>query len=123
MKERDAYRFQLPNGKQIAVWCERPQFPVVGEQETASGLKTVWGERPFVQPELVWKRQPDGSEVASGWKSYIEQGVVSTKGSFRDGGTSEYVLYVDQWQFSIIEELSAKGDLPVTIKVVVKPKP
>jgi hypothetical protein len=120
MKKDEAQNFQLPNGKIIAVWCERPDFPTIGEQATASGLKTAWGERPFIRPELVMKRQPDGSEVASGWKSYIEQGSVITYGSTR---TSEYILYVDKWQFSIIEDLAAKGDLPVTIKVTERPKP
>jgi len=118
MKEGDAQRFQLPDGKEIAVWCERPGFPIGGEQQTKSGLKTAWGERPFVQPELVLKMQPDGSEVVSGWKSYIEQGAVITRGS----DTSEYILYENLWQFSITEDLRAASDLPVTIKIVSRPK-
>lgn len=118
MHEGDAYRFQLPGGKIIAVWCERPDFPIGGEQSTASGLKTAWGERPFHQPELVMKRQPDGSEVADGWKSYIRQGSVITYTGKR---TSEYILFVDKWQFSITEDLSAPHDLPVTIKVIEAP--
>ena len=93
-------------------------MPIGGEQQTKSGLKTAWGERPFVQPELVLKMQPDGSEVVSGWKSYIEQGAVITRGS----DTSEYILYENLWQFSITEDLRAASDLPVTIKIVSRPK-
>jgi len=119
MKQGDAQCFILPNGKSIAVWCERPPFPTVGEQRTASGLKTGWGEKPFVRPQIVWKAQADGSQVASGWDSYIEQGSVITHGSTQ---TSEYILYVGNWQFSIIEDLAAKPDLSVTIQVIERPR-
>jgi hypothetical protein len=120
MHNGDARKFRLPGGKVIAVWCERPEFPTAGEQTTASGLKTGWGERPFVRPELLWKSQPDGSQVATGWKSYIAQGSVITSGSTH---TSEYILFVDGWQFSIIEDLASTPTLSVTIKIIPKPSP
>jgi len=112
MKKGDAVSYQLPSGKVVAVWCHKSAE--LGEQRTASGLKTVWGEKPFKQPDIRWKHLANGSEQAAGWDSYIRQGSVITRGD----ETSEYILYVDQWQFSIIEDLRAKPSLPVTIKVV-----
>jgi hypothetical protein len=29
MKKGDAYEFQLPSGRTVAVWCERPKFGAV----------------------------------------------------------------------------------------------
>jgi hypothetical protein len=55
-----------------------------------------------------------GGETDAGWDSYIRQGSVITTGS----ETSEYILFVDHWKFSIIEDLKATSSLPVTIKVV-----
>src|SRR2546427_8439541 len=44
MQKGDAHEFQLPDGKTVAVWCERPGFGMIlGEQTTRSGLKTAWG--------------------------------------------------------------------------------
>ena len=118
MREDDAYQFQLPGGKTVAVWCERPPaMMMMGEQTTASGLKTAWGERPFVRPESLEKQVGPNSYELAGWKSYISQGAVTT-----DTGamTSEYVLYVADLQFSIIEDLKTTNALPVTIRIIKK---
>jgi hypothetical protein len=118
MREGDAYQFQLAGGKTIAVWCERPpDTMMLAEQRTASGLKTAWGERPFVQPEPLQKQIGPNSYELAGWKSYISQGAVTTS---TRSMTSEYVLYVDDMQFSIIEDLKATNALPVTIRITKK---
>lgn len=57
MQKGDAYEFQLPNGKMVAVWCEQPEFGMMwGEQATKSGLKTAWGERAFKRPESLMRQ-------------------------------------------------------------------
>jgi len=112
MNDGDAIRYKLPSGKVVAVWCERRNDS--SEQRTASGLKTAWGEQPFHQPDLIMKPLSGGGETDAGWDSYIRQGSVITTGS----ETSEYILFVDHWKFSIIEDLKATSSLPVTIKVV-----
>ena len=111
----DAYTFELPNEKTVAVWCVRDEG--IAEQTTASGLKTRWGEQPFVRPKIRWKNHEDGGRVSDGWESYIESGGVSTSTRSK---TSEYVLYVDGWKFSIIEDLAAEDRLPVKIRIVAR---
>ncbi len=109
----DGYTFQLPNQKAVAVWCVRDRG--MAEQRTASGLKTRWGERPFVQQEVRWKEREGGGRVPNGWESYIESGGVTTSTRSK---TSEYVLYVGEWKFSIIEDLATEDRLPVQIRIV-----
>ena len=56
MHKGEAYEFQLPDGKTMAVWCEQPEFGIMlGEQTTKSGLKTAWGERAFRRPESLMR--------------------------------------------------------------------
>ena len=117
MREHDAYVFQLPDGKTVAVWCERPEFGfMAAEQATKSGLKTAWGERPFKRPKPLQKQVGPNSYESAGWQSYITQGSVTTTGD----DTSEYELFVGDLRFSIVEDLQATGSLPVTINVTRK---
>jgi hypothetical protein len=113
MREGDALEFELPNGKTVAVWCERPGL-VLGEQTTASGLKTAWGERPFKKPEVVREQIAPNSYRLAGWKSYISQGAVTTSTGDQ---TTESLLYVGDLEFSIIENLRGTPSLPVTIRI------
>jgi len=117
MHQGSACVFQLPDGKKVAVWCERPDFGMMaGEQTTKSGLKTAWGERPFKRPEPLQQQIGPNSYTYAGWKSYIEQGAVTTTGD----ETSEYELFVGDLRFSITEDLRATNSLPVTIKITRK---
>jgi hypothetical protein len=119
MREGDAYEVQLPDGKMVAVWCERqaPWFPSA-EQTTASGLKTVWGERAFKRPESLYEQIGTNSYRFAGWQSYISQGAVTTIA----GETTERALYVSNWRFRIVEDLAEIGSLPVTITITTWPK-
>src|SRR4051812_28666007 len=79
MQKGDAYVFRLPDGKSVAVWCERPRhIMMLAEQETRSGLKTAWGERPFKRPKAVRQQVGPNSYALAGWQSYIAQGSVTT---------------------------------------------
>lgn len=99
MHKGDAYEFRLPDGKTVAVWCERPRFGIMlGEQTTKSGLKTAWGERAFKQPEPLMTQVGPNSYESAGWKSYIVQGTVATTGD----RTSEYELFVGDLRSSRI---------------------
>jgi hypothetical protein len=114
MKEHDAVIFILPGQKPVSVWCYKPEdrFPLA-EQETKSGLKTSWGEKPWIKPRMKWKSLGRNSDTGDGWDTYIEMGGVVTTGDRQ----SDYTLYVDALKFSIIEDLSATNALPVTIRV------
>jgi hypothetical protein len=117
MHKGDAYEFQLPDGKTVAVWCEQPGSDMMlAEQTTKSGLKTEWGERAFRRPELLMQQTGPNSCKSADWKSYIVQGSVVTSGD----RTSEYELFVGDLRFAIIEDLRATAALPVTIKVTRK---
>ena len=117
MKKGDAYEFGLPDGKTVAVWCERPGFGVMlAEQTTKSGLKTAWGERAYKRPKLLMRQTAQNTYESAGWKSYIVQGAVTTAGD----ETTEYELFVGDLRFSIIEDLRATESLPVTIRVTRK---
>jgi hypothetical protein len=111
----DAYVYQLPNGKSVAIWCGRPGLLGGMFDDSKSGLDIAWGERPFKQPPLVRKGTgPDPDQMV--WKSYIEQGPVVTSGS----SSRERELFVGDLQLSIIEDLTATGSLPVTVSVAKK---
>jgi len=117
MKKGDAYEFGLPDGKTVAVWCERPGFGVMlAEQTTKSGLKTAWGERAYKRPQLLMRQTAQNTYESAGWKSHIVQGAVRTAGD----ETTEYELFVGDLRFSIIEDLRATESLPVTIRVTRK---
>jgi len=113
MKEHDAVIFILPGQKPVSVWCYKPEdrFPLA-EQETKSGLKTSWGEKPWIKPRMKWKSLGGNSYTGDGWDTFIEMGGVTT-----GDRQSDYTLYVDTLKFSIIENLSATNALPVTIRV------
>jgi len=114
MKEHDAVIFILPDQKPVSVWCYRPEDRAgLAEQETKSGLKTSWAEKPWIMPRMKWKDLGGGSFQGDGWDTYIEFGGVTT----RAGDYSDYTLYVGQLKMNIIENLTATNALPVTIKV------
>jgi hypothetical protein len=114
MKKGESYEFQLPDGKMVAVWCERPKAGTTpGEQTTGSGLKTAWGEHPFKQPEPMMQKAGSNSWVMAGWKTYIVPGAVTAGGE----GKSEYELFVDDLRFRVAEDLGATNGLPVTFKI------
>lgn len=115
MEAGDALRFELPGGKIVAVWCEGGlQGLWAAEQTTDSGLKTCWGEVPFKHVGYKKVRKSRGSMELGETNSYIKQGAVITD---TGKGTSTYQLFVAEWEFNIIEDLRAKGNLPITIRV------
>ena len=115
MEAGDAFQFELPNGKIVAVWCGAAKNFMAAEQATSSGLKTSWGEQPFKHVRYKRVPRPDGGHVLGEADSYIKQGPVVTSGA---DATSTYKLFVGQWEFDIVEDLKAKNSLPVTIRVV-----
>ncbi len=114
MKEDDAVIFILPQQRPFSVWCYRPDdfFPLA-EQTTKSGLKTEWGEKPWIKPRMKYKSIGGNSYTGDGLDSYIELGGVVTWGDRE----SDYALYIDRLKVDIIEELSATNALPVKIRI------
>lgn len=99
----------LPNGKDVAFWCEGGHLFLDN-----TGLTLDWAEKPFQQLEINRKRLPNGSEVLTGWKSYIRQGRVTT--SSNEPG-SERELFVDKYRVVLKDNGDVKGTLPVTVLV------
>jgi hypothetical protein len=114
MKEHDAVIFILPQQRSLSVWCYKPDdfFPLA-EQTTKSGLKTDWGEKPWIKPRMKYKSIGGNSYTGNGLDSYIELGGVVTTVDRQ----SDYTLYVDRLKVSIIENLSSTNTLPVKIRV------
>jgi hypothetical protein len=106
MKNGDARQFKLPGGKAVVVWCEKPRGDPLAP--AASELRMGWGERIYQEPQ--WN--PGASD------SYIRQRSFSVWLQ----RTAVRVLSVDEWQFTIYEDLKAKDSLPVTIDVTARPQ-
>ncbi|MGV3757328.1 MAG: hypothetical protein ACO1QS_18265 [Verrucomicrobiota bacterium] len=120
LKENDAIVFILPDKKTFSVWCYRmDDRGFAAEQTTKSGLKTSWAEKPWIQLRSKWKDLGGGSYQGDGYDSYIEHGGVST----RLGETSDYTLYIHPLKISIIEDLKATNNLPVTIRMIKSNRP
>ena len=114
MKEDDAVVFILPQQRSVSVWCHKPDDHFsLAEQTTKSGLKTEWGEKPWIRPRMKYKRIGENSFTGDGWDSYIQMGGVVTTGDKE----SDYTLYVDRLKVNIVEDLSATNALPVKIRV------
>ena len=114
MKEHDAVIFILPQQRPVSVWCYRPdERTPLAEQRTKSGLKTAWGEKPWIRVRTRWRSLDGTSRAADGWDSYIQMGGVTTVGDRQ----SDYRLYVGDLRLNIIEDLRATNGLPVTIRV------
>jgi len=114
MAKDDACIFILPNNKSVSVWCcKSDDFLHSTVSQAKSGLTIAWGEKPWIQPTMRYRKLGNNSYEGDGWDSYIEQGKVVTRGS----ETIEYTLFVDKWRITITEELSAKDRLPVTITI------
>src|SRR5262245_12251541 len=113
MQPGDAYVYQLPDGKSVAIWCEQPgPLGAMFSDDSKSGLDIGWGEKPFKQPPLVRKGTgPDPNELV--WKSYITQGAVIYSGDH----SREHELFVGDLRLSILLDLTAKGSLPVTVDI------
>lgn len=109
LSEGEALRIILPNGKEVAVWCEAPSAMLA---QTRPRLN--WGERPFEQLDLSWVQLPDGGQVADEWISYIRQGVVRTWSVDSD---AERELFVDPYCVIVRDKLMPGGKLALTIKV------
>ena len=101
MEVGDVLRFELPWGKQIAVWCGAGKMAfAAAEQATASGLKTDLGEAPFKSCDE---------------DSYIRFDSVTTDTRQR---VSTYRLFIGRWEFDIVEDLESEDALKVTIRIV-----
>ena len=114
----DAATFELPDGKQVAVWCMNGRWWTggrwwAGEETTASGLKTNWGEKPYTRLPLEAEQERDRPAARRRVGSYVKFAGVTTAA----GETATYHLLVDQWQLDIIEDLQAENTLPVTIRI------
>ena len=114
MKEHDAVVFILPQQRSFSVWCYKADDLGFGaEQTTKSGLKTSWGEKPWINLRMKRKRIGVNSYTGDGWDSYIQMEGVVTTGDKQ----SDYTLYVDRLKINLIEDLSATNALPVRIRV------
>ena len=120
----DATIFELPDGKQVAVWCMNGRWWTGerwwdGKETTASGLKTNWGEKPFTRLPLEAEQERHAPAARRRVVSYVKYAGVTTV----EDETATYHLLVDQWQFDIVEDLQAENALPVTIRIAKRATP
>lgn len=89
--------FVLPNGKEVAVWNEKPgRFDLPGP---LGGNRMGYGERPFRQLDQFEEiRLPGGGTTRGESLSYIKPGPVFDGGS---GKPSTYLLFVDGYRISL----------------------
>ena len=85
MKKGDAFRLRMPDGLELAFWCESQDFPVA-EQTTSSGLDLGWGEKPFRFSPVVYERDSDEKKAST--HILFEGCLLYTSPSPRDLSTS-----------------------------------
>lgn len=108
LKKGEAAILTLPNGRNVAFWCESGTF------FDNTGLALNWAERPFQRLKCNRKRMPDGSEVLTDWKSYIRQGTVTT---WSGEHGSERELFVEKYRVTLRDSGDVKGVMPVTVRI------
>jgi HEAT repeat protein len=94
--------FVLPNGKEVAVWNEKPDG--LDLSGLYGGVSMNYGERPFRKIEFEEITLPSGGTTSGEALSYIRQGPVLDGG---EGKPSTYVLFVDDYRLSL-EQIQLK---------------
>jgi HEAT repeat protein len=109
----DALRFELPNGKEVALWCAGT--PPIGQALGGGTLSVSWGEKPFRSEPLKYRKMPDGSRVVEGDASYIRMGGVTTSSNRPDWCGRE--LFVGDYCILLDENKGEEGKLALTVRI------
>ncbi|NQT16995.1 MAG: HEAT repeat domain-containing protein [Planctomycetes bacterium] len=109
----DALRFELSDGKEVAVWCSGT--PVIGQAFGQGALAISWGEKPFRSSPLKYRKMPDGGRVVEGDDSYIRMGGVTT--SSNRPAWFQRDLYVGKYRILLDENRGEEGKLALTVRV------
>jgi len=107
MQKGDAYRLRMPDGQELAFWCDAQDFPLA-EQTTNSGLDLSWGEKPFKHSPVVYDRHNDKEKSTT---HIIFEGVAT------NSKTSESSFIVGKWFITLAEDIQSSNGLPVTVTV------
>jgi len=113
MDSGDALRFQLPNGKEVAVWCRGT--PSIGQALGQGALTVFWGEKPFRSAPLKYRKLRDGFRVVEGVDSYIRSGGVTT--SSTRPGWCERELFVEGYRILLDEGPGEEGKLALKVQI------
>jgi HEAT repeat protein len=103
----DALRFELPNGKELAVWCSGT--PIIGRSFGQGALTISYGEKPFRSSPLRYRKMPDGTRVVEGDDSYIRSGGVTTSSDRPEWRQRD--LFVGNYRILLVENKGEKGKL------------
>jgi len=109
----DALRFELPNGKEVALWCDGT--PPIGQAVGGGTLSVSWGEKPFRSSPLKYRKMPDGSRVVEGDDSYIRMGGVTTSSHHPDWCQRD--LFVGDYCILLDENKGEEGKLALTVQI------
>ena len=109
----DAMRFELPNGKELAVWCSGT--PVIGQAFGQGALTISYGEKPFRSSPLKYRKMPDGSRVVEGDDSYIRSGGVTT--SSNRPAWCQRDLFVGSYCILLEEDEGKEGKLSLNVQI------
>ena len=107
MKKGDAFRLRMPDGLELAFWCESQDFPVA-EQTTSSGLDLGWGEKPFRFSPVVYERDSDEKKAST---HILFEGVAT------NSQTSESSFTIGDCRVVLSEDIKSSNGLPVKITV------
>lgn len=113
MDSGDAMRFQLPNGKELAVWCSGTPF--IGQVLGQGTLTISYGEKPFRSSPVKYRKMPDGSRVVEGDDSYIRSGGVAT--SSNSTGWCQRDLFVGKYRILLEENEGKEGKLSLKVQI------
>ena len=111
LKAGDAYVFELPNGKTVAVWCENRGG--IARAVRGHDLDISYGEKPFQTLEYERIPLPEGNGYTSGdLISYIR-----SSGTTESGDEFEYVLYVGEYRIGLKEKGVGDDGIPLVVTV------
>jgi len=110
LKPGDTYTFKLPNGKTIAVWCEK--YSEIMSSMFDSDIDLCYGEKPFQKLEYERIKLRNGGYTFGELISYIRADC-----TIQSGDEFTYILYVKEYRISLMKKGADDKRIPLIVSV------